>query len=159
MAIGLAGAALWGAAPAAAHVSPDLVVSAPADRATVGPGVDVVLTAAAEGIGRTDFVLQLDGQPVDADGRVGQAAVFTSLSLGAGEKRTIGLAGLSDGEHQLTVRYADTDNPKPDVVRSFRVAAPAQRSRGATVAAGAVFLLLMAAAIVIRRRGLRAAQR
>lgn len=148
--------ALLGPGAAGAHVTPDVAVTSPAEGALVTDEVDVVLVA--DGLGMAVLTLTLDGQRVAGDGSVGAEAAFTSLSMQAGERRVVGLRGLRGGVHTLVVRQrADPDNVKADVVRSFTVRAGdrglGELGKGALVAA--VFLLLLAASVVIRRRGLR----
>ena len=148
--------ALLGPGAAGAHVTPDVVITSPAQGSLVTDEVDIVLVA--EGFGMAVMTLGLDGQPVGGDGSVGAQAAFTSLSMQAGERRVVSLRGLRDGVHTLVLRQrADQDNAKADVVRSFTVQAGdrglGELGKGALVAA--VFLLLLAASVVIRRRGLR----
>lgn len=148
--------ALLGPAPAGAHVTPDVAITSPAQGSLVTDEVDVVLTA--DGLGMAVLTLALDGQPVGGDGSVGAQAAFTSLSMQAGERRVVSLRGLRGGVHTLVLRQnADQDSAKADIVRSFTVGAGDRGlgalGKGAVVAS--VFLLLLAASVVIRRRGLR----
>lgn len=140
-----------------AHVRADLVIVLPAEGATVDAPVDVVVAAASTGgTGSADFTLTLDGQLVDSNGAIGPGAAFTSLSLKAGQRKTIQVRTVAVGVHQLKVRYAaHADNAKPDLVRNFVVGNAPKRSRRLGILIVAAALLLLSAVVTLRRKRLR----
>lgn len=151
------GASISTATPALAHESADVQITSPTQGGEADDSLDVVLTAVSTGgdIGFANFTLSLDGRAVDQNGKVGSA--FTSLGVAAGETLTVPLRSVAAGSHELRVKYAaDPDSaPKPDVVRTFTVTSSDSRSIVPAIAVGAVFVALIAASVVLRRRAAR----
>ncbi|HVE62621.1 MAG TPA: hypothetical protein VNB94_02295 [Mycobacteriales bacterium] len=113
-------------APADAHQRADLVVTKPAEGASVpGDAVDLVITASpGAALAESSFTITLDGKVVDNTGRLGADSVFTSFSLRAGASLMLRLTPVPLGPHELRIAYErDADNLKPEVVRRFTTAA------------------------------------
>lgn len=137
----------------------DVAIVSPAENAKVAGVFDVIVAAAGAGTASADFALVLDGKPVDRSGNTGSGVAFTGQSLRAGQRLTIPLQQLSAGAHQLTIRYAgDIDNARPDVVRNFVVTGAGERAQRSGPPRALILvpvILLLAASITLRRRGLR----
>lgn len=121
----VAGLVAMPAQPAQAHARADVVFLQPtAGQEVSGPAVEVLLEGrSSAGTGSAEFTLSLDGQLVDSNGKVGEAAAFTSLAIQAGEQLPIRIEATEPGRHELRVTYApDADDPKEDVVVDFTVA-------------------------------------
>lgn len=137
--------------PAAAHSPARVRVASPAEDARVsGETVRVVLVGEG-GDAAAAFRLDLDGQAVDATGRVG--GIFSTLSVRPGEQLTLDVP-VAQGEHTLTVTpNFDPDAEQEVVVRRFTVG-PADGGGGAMalVLAGLVVAGAVGAVVVVRRK-------
>jgi hypothetical protein len=140
------------ATPAGAHVPSRVRVAAPAEDARViGDTVRVVLVGEG-GTSAATFRMDIDGQPVDATGRIG--GVFSTLSVRPNEQVTVPVP-VAPGTHRLTVTpETDVDSAAPPEVRTFRVVADGSSGGGgAAVGLAAVAVLVaLGAAVAVRRR-------
>lgn len=147
----LAAAILVLATPAAAHAPARIRVALPAEDARVsGDRVRVVLVGEG-GDAAATFRLDIDGQLVDATGRVG--GIFSSLSVRPADQLVLDVP-VNLGEHTLTVTpNFDPDAEQEVVVRRFTVG-PADGGGGAAalVLAGLVVAGAVGAVVVVQRK-------
>lgn len=140
------------AAPASAHVPARVRIAQPAEDArVVGGSVRVVLVGDG-GSSAASFSLRLDGQPLDASGRVG--GVFRTMSVRPDEQTSVTVP-VRPGRHELVLLPdRDSDSTSPVQTRTFRVVA-AESSGGAGPAlafAGLAVVVAVGAAVAVRRR-------
>lgn len=114
-------AAGWPVPAATAHDPARLVVESPAEGAQVTGDTVRVVVAGRGGTAAAAFRLDLDGQTVDATGRVG--GVFSTLSVGPGKRLELTVP-VPPGVHTLTATpNPDADAQQVTVVRRFTVLA------------------------------------
>lgn len=142
---------LVAATQAAAHSPARLRVASPEEGARVAGDVVRVVVVGEGGDAAAAFRVDLDGQPVDATGRIG--GIFTTLSVAPNEQVTLDVP-VTQGEHTLTF----TPNPDPDsqqetVVRRFTVV-PADGGAGTTtlVLAAVAVAGAVGTALLVRRK-------
>lgn len=137
-----------------AHVPARVRLAAPAEDArVVGTALRIVLVGEG-GTAAATFRLELDGQPVGADGKVG--GLFTTLHVRPQSQETITVHGVAPGEHVLRMAPEvdpAADSSAPVVVRRFRVVADEKGGGAAPLALlGVVVVVAVGAAVAVRRR-------
>ncbi len=131
------------------HVPARVRIAAPAEGARVSGATARVVLVGEGGRAAATFRLDLDGQSVDATGRLG--GLFSTLTVRPGEQLALAVP-VAPGAHTLTVTPdRDTDSASPVVVRRFRVASGGGTSL-APYLAGLTLLAAVVAAVVLRRR-------
>ena len=138
-----AAALLWPGGAALAHDPSTVRVASPDDGATVEGGtVDVVLVGEG-GRDAATFQLHLDGQAVDATGRVG--GVFTTLTVHPGRQLTLSVP-VAEGDHELRVTpERNPDGPtQPVVAIRFRAVPESRGNLGVVL----LFAVVLAVAFV-----------
>jgi hypothetical protein len=142
---------LAAAASAPAHDPARLNVVSPAEGARVSSPVRVQIRGEG-GSAAAAFKLDLDGQVVDAAGRIG--GVFSSLSVEPGKTFSVEV-DMALGAHTLTATpAADPDAPRAPVVRRFTVVAGGSSGIGALplAVAGVALAAVVGAAVVVGRK-------
>jgi hypothetical protein len=146
----LATAILVLATPAAAHAPATVRVASPAEGARVGGATVRVVLVGEGGDSPATFGLELDGQAVDATGRVG--GLFSTLSVRPGDQLVLDVP-VGTGEHTLTMTPTfDPDAAQETVVRRFTAGPKEGGGAMPLVLAGLVVAGALGAAVAVRRK-------
>lgn len=138
------------AGTAAAHSPARLRVVSPGENARVAGDTLRIHVVGEGGDADAVFRMTLDGQLVDATGKVG--GVFTTLTVPPSGQLVLDVP-VSLGEHTLVVTpNFDPDAQQETVVRRFSVVPEEQGSPVALVLAGVAILGAVGAAVAVRRK-------
>lgn len=148
--LALAAVAAALATVAHAHSTARLNVVSPADGARLTGGSVRVHVVGEGGDAATPFRLDLDGQPVDATGKVG--GLFTTLSVAPNQQVVLDVQ-VGEGEHTLKFTPTfDPDAQQETVVRRFTVGPPEKGSAMLLVLVGLAVLGALGGAVALRRK-------